>query len=67
MAPGVGRCQGGHVDWVANGLVTGGVDHIPQSLLGVLNAAALWVAITQEDQLLLLPCPQPSDTFSIHL
>lgn len=67
VPPSIWRCQGGHVDWVTNGLVAWGVNHIPQRLFGILNAAAFWVAIAQENQLLLLPCPQPSDTFSVDL
>ena len=67
VPPGVRGGEGGHVDGISDGLVAGGVDHIPQGLLGVLNAAALWVTVAQEDQLLLLPRPQPPHTLSVHL
>lgn len=63
----VGGGQRGYVDWISNRLVARRVDHVTQSLLGVLNAPTLWVSIPQEHQLLLLPCPESSDTFFIHL
>ena len=63
----VRRCQGRHVDGVADGLVAGGVDHVAQRLLGVLDAASLRIAITEKDQLLLLSGPQPSHTLTVHL
>lgn len=67
VAPGVRGGERRDVDGVTDGLVTRRVDHVPQGLLGVLNAAALRVAIAQENQLLLLPRPQASDTFSVDL
>lgn len=63
----VGGGQWGHVDGIPDGLVTRGVDHVPQSLFGVLDAAALRVSVPQEDQFLLLPRPETSNTFFIHL
>lgn len=67
MAPGIRRGERGDIDGVTDGLVTRRVDHVPQGLFGVLNAAALRVAIAQENQLLLLPRPQASDTLSVDL
>ena len=63
----VGRGQRRNVDGISNGLVARRVDHVPQSLLGVLNAAAFWVPVSQEHQLLLLTCPKASDTLFVHL
>lgn len=63
----VGGGQWRHVDGISDWLITGGVDHVAQSLLGVLNAAALRVSVPQEHQLLLLPGPEASDTLFIHL
>lgn len=63
----VGGCQRGYVDWISNRLVARRVDHVTQSLLGVLDAPTLWISISQEHQLLLLPCPKSSDTFFIYL
>lgn len=67
VPPGVRGGERGHVDGVADGLVTRGVYHVPQGLLGVLNAATLWVTVAQENQLLLLPRPQATHTLSVHL
>jgi len=67
VAPGVRGGEGRHVDGVADGLVARRVDHVPEGLLGVLNAAALRVAVAQENQLLLLPRPQPAHTLPVHL
>lgn len=33
----------------------------------VLNAAALGIAVAEEDELLLLPRPKATDTLSVHL
>lgn len=63
----VGGGQRRHIDGISDGLVTRRIDHVSQSLLGVLNAPALWVSVSQEHQLLLLPCPKASDTFFIDL
>ena len=63
----VGGGEGRDVDGVADGLVARGVDHVAQRLLGVLDAAALRVAVPQEDQLLLLPRPQPAHALPVHL
>lgn len=63
----VGRGQRRNVDGISDGLVAGRVDHVPQSLLGVLNAAAFWVPVSQEHQLLLLARPKASDALFIHL
>lgn len=63
----VGGGQRRYIDGIPDGLVARGIDHVSQSLLGVLNAPALWVSVSQEHQLLLLPCPKASDTFFIHL
>lgn len=63
----VGGGQRRHVDGVADGLVTGRVDHVAQGLLGVLDAAAFGVPVPQEDQLLLLPRPQASHALFINL
>ena len=67
MCGGVGGGQRGDIDGVANGLITRGVDHVAEGLLGVLNAASLGVPVAQEDQLLLLPRPQASHTLPVHL
>lgn len=56
-----------YIDGIADGLVARRIDHVSQSLLGVLNAPALRVSVPQEHQLLLLPCPKASDTFFVHL
>ena len=58
-------CQRGNIDGVADGLVTRGVDYVPQRLLGVLDAASLRVSVPQEDELLLLARPQSSDALSV--
>lgn len=67
MRVAVGGGQRRYVDGISDGLVTRGIDHVSQSLLGVLNAPALRVSVSQEHQLLLLPRPEASDTFFIHL
>lgn len=59
--------EGRHVDGVAERLVAGGVDHVAQRLLGVLDAAALGVAVAQKHQLLLLPRPQATHTLTVDL
>lgn len=63
----IGSGQWRYIDGISDGLVAGGIDHVPQSLLGILNASTFWVPVSEEDQFLLLPCPQASDTFFIHL
>jgi len=63
----VGGGQRRYVDWISNRLIARRIDHVTQSLLGVLDAPALWVSVSQEHQLLLLSCPKASDTFFIHL
>lgn len=63
----VGRGERGNVDGISYGLVTRGIDHVTKSLLGVLDAPTLWVSVSEEHQLLLLPCPKASDTLFIHL
>lgn len=63
----IGCSQRWDIDWVTNWLVTGGVDHVPQSLFCILDTSSFWIAITQEDKLLLLPCPQATHTLLIHL
>lgn len=67
VAPSVRRGERGDVDRVSDGLITRGVDHVAQRLLGVLNAASLGVPVPQEDQLLLLSGPEPTYTLPIHL
>lgn len=67
MGPCVGSGEWGDVDGVSDGLVTGRVNHIPQSLFGILDAAAFRVPVTQENQLLLLSGPQPAHTLPVHL
>lgn len=67
VAPGVRGGERRDVDGVTDGLVARRVDHVPQGLLGVLDAASLRVAVPQENQLLLLPRPQASDAFSVDL
>lgn len=67
VAAGVGSGEGRDIDGVADGLVAGGVDHVAQGLLGVLDAAALRVPVPEEDELLLLPGPQASHTLPVHL
>lgn len=68
---GVRVAEGGgqrrYIDGISDGLVARRIDHVSQSLLGVLNATAFWVSVSQEHQLLLLPCPKASDAFFIHL
>ena len=63
----VGGGQRRYVDGVSDGLVTRRIDHVSQGLLGVLNAPALRVSVSEEHQLLLLPRPEASHTFFIHL
>lgn len=63
----VGGGQGGHVDGISNRLVAGRIDHVPQGLFGVLDATPFGVSVSEEDQLLLLPCPEASHAFFIHL
>lgn len=65
--PSIRGCEGGHVNGVADGLVARGVNHIPQRLFGILNASSFGVTVAQENQLLLLPRPQPTHTLSVHL
>lgn len=67
MCPGVGGGEWGDIDRVSDGLVTGRVNHVPQGLFGILDAAAFRVSVPQEDQLLLLSGPQPAHTLSVHL
>ena len=67
VAPSVGGGERGHVDGVTDGLVARRVDHVAQRLLGVLDAATLRVPVPQEDQLLLLPRPQPAHALPVHL
>lgn len=67
MGAHVGGGEGGHVHGVAQRLVTRRVDHVSEGLLGVLDAAALWVAVAQEHQLLLLAGPQAPYTLLIDL
>lgn len=52
---------------VAQWLVAGWVDHVPQCLLWVLNAPTFRVSVPQKYQLLLLACPQTSHTLLIDL
>lgn len=63
----VGGGERRHIDGVTDGLITGGVDDVPESLLGVLDGASLWVTVPQVDELLLLPRPQPPHTLPVHL
>lgn len=67
VGPQVGCGQRGDIHRVPQWLVAGGVDEIAQDLFVVLDASTLWVAVTQEDEFLLLPCPESSNTFLIHL
>ena len=67
VSTGVGGGERWHIDRVAYGLVTGGVDHIAQCLLGILYAASLWVAIAQVDEFLQLPSPQSTYTLPVDL
>ena len=67
MGPQVGCGEWGDIHGVPQGLVTGGIDQVPKDLLVVLNAAALGVAVAEEDELLLLPSPKAADAFSVHL
>lgn len=67
MGPQVGCGEWGDIHGVPQGLVTGGVDQVPKDLLVVLNAAALGVAVAEEDELLLLPRPKAADAFPVHL
>lgn len=68
---GVGVAVGGgqrrHVDGVPDGLVARRVNHVPQGLFGVLDAAPLRVPVSEEDQLLLLPRPKAPDAFFVDL
>lgn len=63
----VGSGQWRYIDGISDRLVAGGIDHVPQSLLGILNASTFWISVSEEDQFLLLPCPKATDTFFIHL
>lgn len=67
MGAQVGRGQWGDIHGVAQWLVTGRVDEVSQDLLVVLDAPALGVAVAQEDELLLLPCPESPDALLVHL
>ncbi len=67
ISPGIGGGEWGDIDRVSYGLVTGRVNHVPQGLFGILDATAFRVPVPQEDQLLLLPGPQPTHTLSVHL
>lgn len=67
VSPHVGGGERGHKHGISQRLVTGGVDHVSQSLLRVLDASALRVTVAEEDELLLLACPQPSHTLFIDL
>lgn len=67
MGAQVGCGQWGDIHRVAQWLVTGRVDEVAQDLLVVLDASTLGVAVAQEDELLLLPCPESSDTLLVHL
>lgn len=67
MGPQVGRGERGHVHGVSERLVAGGVDEVAEDLLVVLDAAALGVAVPQEDELLLLPRPQSADALPVDL
>lgn len=67
MGPQVGCGEWGDIHGVPQGLVTGGIDQVPEDLLVVLNAAALGVAVAEEDEFLLLPRPKAADAFSVHL
>lgn len=59
--------EGRHEHGVTQRLVAWWVDHVPQCLLWILDASSLWITVTQEDQLLLLACPQPTHTLFIDL
>lgn len=59
--------EGRHEHGVSQWLVAWRVDHVPQCLLWVLDASSLWITVTQEDELLLLSCPQPTHTLFIDL
>ena len=53
------RClQRRDVDGVSNWKVHRGVDHVPKGLFVVLNGAPFTITVSEEDQLLLLTCPQ---------
>lgn len=67
MGSQVGRGQWGDIHGVPQRLIAGGVDEITQHLLVVLDASTLWVAVAQEDELLLLPCPESPHTLLVHL
>lgn len=67
MGAQVGCGQWGDIHGVSQWLVAGGVDKIAQDLLVVLDASTLWVAVAQEDEFLLLPCPESPNTLLIHL
>lgn len=67
VGPQVGRGEGGDVHGVAQRLVAGGIDEVPEDLLVVLDASALGVAVPQEYELLLLAGPQPADTLPVDL
>lgn len=49
-----------------DGLIAWRIDHVPQNLFRILDAAPLWVAISQEDKLLLLTSPQALNAFLVH-
>ena len=67
VAVGKGGLQWGDVDGIADGKVHGGVDHVAQGLLVVLNGAPLAVMVTEEDELVLLAGPQCSHAFTVDL
>ena len=67
MAVDEGGLQRGDVDGIANGKVHGGVDHVAEGLLVVLNRSSLTVVVSKEDKLLLLASPKGTDTLTIYL
>ena len=67
VAVGEGGLKRGDVDGVADGEVHGGVDHVAEGLLVVLNGATLAVVVTEEDELVLLAGPQRSHTLAVEL
>ena len=67
----IGSCiwcgQGWDINGISYWLIARRIDHIPQSLFGILYAASFWISVPEKYKFLLLTCPQPPYAFTIHL
>ena len=59
------RGQLGHINRIANGLITRRIDDIAQHLLGILYGATLLILVAQEDELMLLTRPKAAHTLPV--